>query len=188
MQFRKDIATRAAKYPSISVKVATKFTAPDPDQLKQIAADKTVKAEAFAHSTPEPEWSGNFLPPVQAQVSDVFGTRRVFNGKTQSMHQGLDYAVGQGTPVDAINGGKVILARALYFEGNCVVIDHGQGLLSLYMHLSQFTVKEGDEVKRGQPLGQSGGTGRATGPHLHIAVRWQGIYLDPATLLTLRFP
>jgi murein DD-endopeptidase MepM/ murein hydrolase activator NlpD len=80
------------------------------------------------------------------------------------------------------------LARPLYFEGNCVVLDHGQGLLSLYLHLSEIKVKEGERVERGQVLGLSGATGRATGPHLHIAVRWQGVYLNPAALLALRVP
>jgi murein DD-endopeptidase MepM/ murein hydrolase activator NlpD len=82
----------------------------------------------------------------------------------------------------------VLLARDLFYEGNCVVLDHGQGLLTLYMHLSEFKVHEGDKVERGQLLGLSGGTGRATGPHLHVAVRWQGVYLDPATLLALQLP
>jgi len=76
----------------------------------------------------------------------------------------------------------------MFFEGNFVVIDHGQGLLTLYLHLSEFKVKEGDQVKRGQIVGLSGGTGRATGPHLHVAVRWQGTYLDPAALIRLRLP
>ncbi len=108
---------------------------------------------------------------------------RVFNGTVQSTHQGLDFRVPSGTSVAAVNSGRVILAQPLFFEGNCVVIDHGQGLLTLYLHLSKFLVKEGDDVKKGQPIGLSGGTGRATGPHLHLAVRWQGVYLNPQTLL-----
>ena len=84
--------------------------------------------------------------------------------------------------------GKVLLARFLYYEGNFVVIDHGQGLMTLYLHLSELKVKEGDEVKRGEELGLSGGTGRATGPHLDVRVRWQGTYLDPARLLQLPLP
>src|SRR6202022_1695566 len=111
-----------------------------------------------------------------------------FNGSVQSTHQGLDFRVPSGTPVAAVNSGRVILARALFFEGNCVVIDQAQGLLTLYLHLSKFSVKEGDDVGRGQPIGLSGGTGRATGPHLHLAVRWQGTYLDPARLMQLRLP
>ena len=87
-----------------------------------------------------------------------------------------------------MNDGTVLLARPMYFEGNFIVLDHGQGLLTLYLHLSEFKVKEGDFVKRGQIIGLSGGTGRATGPHLHVAVRWQGTYLDPASLMRLRLP
>jgi murein DD-endopeptidase MepM/ murein hydrolase activator NlpD len=125
---------------------------------------------------------------VKAQISDVFGVQRVFNGSVQSTHQGLDFRVPAGTPVAAVNRGRVLLARPLFFEGNCIVIDHGQGLLTLYLHLSKFLVNEGDTVEKGQPIGASGGTGRATGPHLHLAVRWQGVYLDPQTLLALRMP
>jgi murein DD-endopeptidase MepM/ murein hydrolase activator NlpD len=96
--------------------------------------------------------------------------------------------VPTGTPVNALNRGNVILARPLFFEGDCVVLDHGQGLMTIYMHLSKIEVKEGEQIDRGKELGLSGGTGRATGPHLHVAVRWQGIYLDPATLLKLNLP
>jgi murein DD-endopeptidase MepM/ murein hydrolase activator NlpD len=100
----------------------------------------------------------------------------------------LDFRVPSGTPVAAMNDGTVLLARPLYFEGNFVVVDHGQGLLTLYLHLSGFKVKEGDQVKRGEIIGLSGGTGRATGPHLHVAVRWQGTYLDPGLLMRLSLP
>jgi murein DD-endopeptidase MepM/ murein hydrolase activator NlpD len=125
---------------------------------------------------------------VDARISDVFGTQRTINGKVQSVHQGLDYAVPSGTPVAAVNDGTVLLARPLYFEGNCVVLDHGQGLLTIYMHLSEIKVTEGEKIERGEDIGLSGGSGRATGPHLHLAVRWQGVYLNPATLLSLNLP
>jgi murein DD-endopeptidase MepM/ murein hydrolase activator NlpD len=185
VSFERKILVGRAKYPSVAVKVPTKFTEPNPDQVKEITKAKAVKDDTFAKVSPEREWRGEFRAPVEARVSDVFGTRRTFNGKTQSMHEGLDYAVGTGTPVHAINSGTVLLAKPLYFEGNCVVIDHGQGLLSLYLHLSEFKVNEGDHVTTGQEIGLSGGSGRATGPHLHIAVRWEGVYLDPATMLKL---
>lgn len=186
--FSQNIKVQAAKYRSIAATVAKRFTEPSKEQLERIHQDKTVKQDVFQHTDPEREWSGKFRPPVDAPVSDVFGTRRTFNGKVQSMHQGLDYAVPTGTPVSAANAGTVLLADPLYFEGNCVVIDHGQGLLTLYLHLSEISVKQGDRVARGQQIGLSGGTGRATGPHLHLAVRWQGVYLNPATLLTLELP
>jgi murein DD-endopeptidase MepM/ murein hydrolase activator NlpD len=183
-----NISVGAAKYPSIAVTVAKRYTEPSKEQLERIHQDKTVKQDIFQHTDPEREWSGKFKAPVDVPISDVFGTRRTFNGKVQSMHQGLDYAAPTGTPVSAVNSGTVLLAGPLYFEGNCVVLDHGQGLLTLYLHLSEIKVKQGERIERGQEVGLSGGTGRATGPHLHLAVRWQGVYLNPATLLTLKLP
>ncbi|MBV9182545.1 MAG: M23 family metallopeptidase [Acidobacteria bacterium] len=177
-----------AFFPKITVKVARQYTEPSPEQLRQINLDKDLKQRIFASENPERRWDGPFLAPVSAAISDVFGTARIFNGAVQSRHLGLDYAVSSGTAVDSVNAGLVILARPLYFEGNCVVIDHGQGLLSLYLHLSEFKVKEGEQVRKGQLIGLSGGTGRASGPHLHLAIRWRGVYLNPQTLLQLRLP
>ena len=180
------IRVQRRRYPRVKLTVPGRYTAPNPEDEHQIEQDKTVKAAAFATVNDEREWEDAFQAPVKAEISDVFGVQRVFNGSVQSTHLGLDYRVSEGTPVAAVNSGIVVLARPLFFEGNCVVIDHGQGLLTLYLHLSKFEVKEGERVTQGQLLGLSGGTGRATGPHLHLAVRWQGVYLDPAVLLALR--
>jgi len=179
-----------AKYPKIEVKltVESKFTEPSPEQLKQIEEDQKVKQDYLNRVTAEREWEGKFTAPANAAISDVYGSQRIFNGKAQRPHFGLDFRVPTGTAVEAMNDATVLLARPLYFEGNCVVLDHGQGFLTLYLHLSEFKVKEGDTVKRGQVIGLSGGTGRATGPHLHVAVRWQGTYLDPASLMRLSLP
>ena len=191
LSFTHKFAVARGKYPKISVKLSVegKFTEPSPDQQKQIQEAQQVKKEYLNRVTPKREWSGQFTVPAEAATSDVFGSVRIFNnGKTSSPHLGLDFRVPSGTPVTAMNDGTVILARPLYFEGNFVVIDHGQGLLTLYLHLSEFKVKEGEQVKRGQEIGLSGGTGRATGPHLHVAVRWQGTSLDPASLVRLQLP
>jgi len=182
------IKVASAAYPKITIQVAKQFTEPDPEQLREIAADKDVKEKTFATETPGRSWTGTFLPPVSAPVSDVFGTARVINQEVKSRHLGLDYGVPAGTAVHAVNHGTVILARPLFFEGNCVVLNHGQGLMSLYLHLSEFRVKEGDEIAPGQVIGLSGGTGRVTGPHLHLAIRWQGVYLNPAILLKMQLP
>ena len=190
IEFARVFAVARGKYPRIKVALSVegKFTEPNPEQQKQIEEAQQVKKEYLNRVTPEREWSGKFATPAEAALSDVFGSERIFNGKTSSPHLGLDFRVPTGTPVAAMNDGTVLLARPLYFEGNFVAIDHGQGLLTLYLHLSEFKVKEGDAVKRGQIIGLSGGTGRATGPHLHVAVRWQGTYLDPAALLRLQLP
>ncbi len=174
-----------AHYRIGSLTVAPKFVEPGPEALKRIEAESQLKARVFAASAPEPLWSGNFHAPVTAKPTDSFGTRRMFNGKLASVHKGMDFRAAMGTPVRAENGGAVVLARPLYYEGNCVVIDHGLGLFTLSMHLSRIDVREGQHVATGDRLGLSGATGRVTGPHLHWAVRWQGAYLDPARLLRL---
>jgi murein DD-endopeptidase MepM/ murein hydrolase activator NlpD len=188
--FSRKFTVSRAKYPKTEVKLTVqgKFTEPSPEQQAQIAEGVKIKEDYLNRVTPAREWDGKFTAPADAAISDVFGSQRIFNGKAQRPHLGLDFRVPSGTPVAAMNGGTVLLARFLYFEGNCVVIDHGQGLLTLYFHLSEFKVKEGDTVKRGQEIGLSGGTGRATGPHLHVTVRWQGVSLDPARLLQLPLP
>ena len=188
ISFEKEIRVERQRYPRVLLKVPGRYTAPSAEEQRQIEQDKETKAEAFKTLSPGREWKGSFAPPVNAEISDVFGVERVFNGSVQSTHQGLDFRVPSGTSVAAVNSGRVILARSLFFEGNCVAIDHGQGLLTLYLHLSKFLANEGDDVKKGQAIGLSGGTGRATGPHLHLAVRWQGVYLDPQVLLKLHLP
>lgn len=190
LTFKKKFSVTDGKYPKIQGKLSVegKFTEPNPEQQKEIEEAKQVKSDYLNRTTSEREWAGQFAAPTEAEISDVFGIQRVFNGKTLSTHLGLDFRVHTGTPVAAMNEGTVILARFLYYEGNFVVIDHGQGLSTLYLHLSELKVKEGDRVKRGQIVGLSGGTGRATGPHLDVRVRWQGTYLDPARLLQLPLP
>jgi Peptidase family M23 len=174
-----------AHYRTGTLTVPPKFVEPGPEALKQIEADSKLKAKVFAASVPEPLWSGSFRAPVTAPPTDSFGTRRVFNGKLASIHKGMDFRAAIGTRVHAGNSGVVVLARALYYEGNCVIVDHGLGLWTISMHLSRIDVKEGQHVAAGELLGLSGATGRVTGPHLHWAVRWQDAYLDPAKLLHL---
>jgi murein DD-endopeptidase MepM/ murein hydrolase activator NlpD len=184
------VAVAAASYPATTLNVAPEFVEPPKETLARIEEDQATKQRIFSSvsTLAEPRWTGRFQRPAEAEMSGVFGSARVFNGVKKSQHTGLDFRVTTGTPVEATNSGTIILARPLYFEGNCVMIDHGQGLLTLYLHLSEFKVKEGDAVEKGQIVGLSGGTGRATAPHLHFAVRWRGEYLDPRTLLELRPP
>jgi hypothetical protein len=184
-----DIAVEEAPYEKVPLSVPDRFVEPNAAALKKIAADKIVKDKAFADSASKPAWTGNFLPPLHlAPQSDSFGNQRMFNGKLASVHRGLDYRAKPSTPVAAINSGRVVLAQPLYYEGGCLVIDHGLGLMSVYMHLSKIEVTVGRKVRRGQVIALSGATGRATGPHLHLGVRWQGSYLDPAKLFQISVP
>jgi Peptidase family M23 len=179
------ITIHPAHYRTTSITVAPKFVEPGPEALQQIDADRKAKEKAFAETADRALWSGSFIAPVKAQPTDSFGTRRTFNGKLASIHKGTDFRAASGTPVLAGNSGTVVLAQPLYYEGNCVIIDHGLGLISISMHLSRIDVKPGQHVRRGERVGLSGATGRVTGPHLHWAIRWQGAMLDPAKLLRL---
>lgn len=179
------IQIHPAHYRASTLSVPPRFVSPGPAQLRRIETERKLKDAVFAVSATRRLWSGAFHLPVNAQPTDSFGTRRIFNGQLASIHEGMDFHARTGTRVRASNSGVVVLARPLYYEGNCVVIDHGLGLFTLSMHLSRIYVREGQRVTTGQRLGLSGATGRVTGPHLHWAVRWQGAYLDPARLLRL---
>lgn len=182
------IAVEAAKYKTSRLTVPQKYVTPDPETLKRIEEEKQIKNAAFAHLLASPEWAGKFVAPVANEISENYGTNRTFNGKLASVHRGTDFRAATGTPVHASNAGEVVLARELYYEGNCVVVDHGLGFMTMYMHLSKLNVQEGDKVEKGQAIALSGGTGRVTGPHLHMAVRWSGEYFDPVKLLALPLP
>ncbi len=176
----------ARAYPASRITVAPKFVQPPPEVSKRIEEEQAVKKQAFA-SSPMNErlWQGSFQAPTRTRQTSPFGTKRVYNGKTRSIHQGLDFAAAPGTEILASNAGRVAIAREMYFEGGFVLIDHGEAIFTLYMHLSAFLVKEGAMVEKGQPIAKSGASGRVTGPHLHFGVQWQGSYLEPGTLLTL---
>jgi murein DD-endopeptidase MepM/ murein hydrolase activator NlpD len=181
----RNINIHPAHYRTSSLTVSPKFVEPPPEALKEIEEESQFKAKIFAASTAEPLWRGNFHAPVATAATDSFGTRRMLNGKLATIHKGADFRAATGTAVHASNSGVVVLARPLYYEGNCVILDHGLGLFTLSMHFSRIDVHEGQRVKAGDRLGLSGATGRVTGPHLHWAVRWEGAYLDPVKLLHL---
>jgi murein DD-endopeptidase MepM/ murein hydrolase activator NlpD len=174
-----------ATYRTSELSVAPRFVAPGPKALRRIEAEIRLKDKIFSRSSAKPLWVGNFQAPVTADPMDNFGERRTFNGSLDSIHKGLDFRSPTGTVVQAANSGRVVLARRLYYEGNCVVIDHGLGIFTISMHLSRIAVHEGQRVRAGQRIGRSGATGRVTGPHLHWSVLWQGAYLNPAKLLAL---
>jgi murein DD-endopeptidase MepM/ murein hydrolase activator NlpD len=171
-----------------AVDVPENFVEPDAASKKQIAADEMLKNRAFSHLIAAPQWSGNFVTPVTAKPTDSFGMTRVFNEELSSTHRGTDFPVNEGAPVVVSNSGTVVLAKELFYEGNCVIVDHGQRFFTIYMHLSKIEVKAGNKLGKGERLGLSGQTGRVTGPHLHMGVRWNGAYLDPTKLLELTLP
>lgn len=182
------VTVSRGSYSASRLRVAKKFLDPDAETLERIKQELELKREVFGRVSASRFWKSGFIAPVDNIITEPFGVRRVFNGKRQSTHQGLDFRAALGTPVRAMNSGEVILAREMFFEGGMVVLDHGHGLLTMYLHLSEIKTKEGSRVGKGQEIALSGATGRVTSEHLHVAVRWQGEYLDPATLLSLKLP
>jgi murein DD-endopeptidase MepM/ murein hydrolase activator NlpD len=120
-----------------------------------------------------------FILPAKGELSSRFGLRRFFNGEPRAPHAGLDLAVPRGTPVRASGRGKVLAVGDYFFNGKTIFIDHGDGLITMYCHLNRIGVKAGEKVNRGQRIGRSGMTGRATGPHLHWSVILNGAMVDP---------
>jgi murein DD-endopeptidase MepM/ murein hydrolase activator NlpD len=173
-----------------NIRVPPEFTDPDDEERARIAREAILKRDVFRTLSPDALWNGSFLRPVDANIrlTAVFAGTRRFNSGPVKTHRGADFGAPQGTPIKAINSGRVILAQNMFYDGNMVVIDHGQGMLSLYLHLSKFDVKEGDLVSPGQTIGLSGSTGRSSGPHLHLQVKWEGTDIDPLELMTLKLP
>jgi len=148
------------------------------DELARIVAARAIRSESDG-------WRQHFIWPAHGRISGVFGSQRIYRGQPGSFHAGVDVAAGAGATVVAPADGIVVLAGppAFTLEGNLVIVDHGHGLNSAFLHMSSEAVKVGDHVRQGQKIGTVGMTGRATGPHLHWAVKWQDARVDPATLV-----
>jgi murein DD-endopeptidase MepM/ murein hydrolase activator NlpD len=160
--------------------------APSPADLRRDAREQAKVARLWQR----PDRPAQFTLPLGAPASPLpaaqgFGSRNIFNGntKTSEIHNGADYALPAGTRVAAAADGRVVLAEELFFAGNAVFIDHGDGLITMYFHLSNIVVKAGQDVRKGEAIGAVGETGRVTGPHLHFGVRWHGARINPALLL-----
>lgn len=137
-------------------------------------------AAARAKATPATGWQQDFIWPVRGRISGLFGRQRIYRGEPASFHTGIDIAPGAGAPFATPADGVVVLARGGFsLEGNLIILDHGAGLNSAFLHASKILVSEGDTVRQGQIIGHVGATGRATGPHLHWSLKWHDARLDP---------
>jgi murein DD-endopeptidase MepM/ murein hydrolase activator NlpD len=155
----------------------------DPKTLERANRESKRLKELFQKFGNERTWKGSFIRPVEGELSGAFGTRRIINGQPKSPHTGVDLRAEEGTPVRASNNGRVALVDDLFFSGKSVILDHGWGLYSMYFHLSETRVREGDRIYKGAELGQVGSTGRSTGPHLHWGIILNGARVDPFSLL-----
>jgi len=179
------INVKPFKFPTIKMTLPEKKVTLVPEDLKRAEKEVDIMNKVLSEST-ERKWNGLFTTPTDTEVSEVFGVKRIMNKKHISVHRGVDYRGKMGTPVRAVNSGTVVLKQDLFFGGNTLVIDHGMGLFSIYMHLSEFHVSEGDTVSKGQVIGLVGMTGRATGPHLHFGFKLAGVSVNPEALFKLK--
>ena len=155
----------------------------DSETLEKVDEESMRLKALFQGFRDEKLWKDAFVRPVQGVISTGFGLRRIINGQPKSPHTGIDLRVEEGTPISACNSGIVVLVDQLFFSGKSVVLDHGWGLYSMYFHLSDALVREGDRVSRGAILGRVGSTGRSSGPHLHWGIIINGARIDPLSLL-----
>jgi murein DD-endopeptidase MepM/ murein hydrolase activator NlpD len=157
---------------------------PPPEVMQRLEEEYFLVRKARAAMSAQPFWRTGFIWPAVGRVSGVYGSRRIVNGKPLRPHFGVDVAAPPGAPVRAAAAGTVTLAHHdLYFSGRTVIVDHGLGVSTLYIHMNELRVATGDRVAQGQVIGTIGTTGRSTGPHLHWGLNWFQDYLDPATVV-----
>jgi murein DD-endopeptidase MepM/ murein hydrolase activator NlpD len=183
-QAPQNVSVQPKEYPVTRLTVEPKFVEPNAADQARAAEEAREIGAIYADMHPQPYWEEPFAAPLPAVSGGRnFGHRRVFNGQARAPHGGSDLRATTGTPVYASNRGRVVLAKDLFYSGNAVFIDHGQGVYSTYLHLSEIQIGVGQMVERGQRVGLVGATGRVTGPHLHWGVRVLGARVDPFSLL-----
>ncbi|MDN7123716.1 M23 family metallopeptidase [Pseudidiomarina sp. 1APP75-32.1] len=164
--------------------VPQRTVTPDPEQVARARKEAAAVWQARQTFSTRQDFLQPIIEPAQGRISGVYGSQRIFNGEPRNPHYGLDVAAPTGTPVKVVWSGKVVFADDdLFYSGGTIIVDHGQGLTTTYIHLSEVKVQVGDEVEQGTVIGAIGATGRATGPHLDWRVNWRNVRLDPALVL-----
>ncbi|MES2868196.1 MAG: peptidoglycan DD-metalloendopeptidase family protein [Pseudomonadota bacterium] len=156
---------------------------PNPADLKRIESELAVQIKAYRTFSPNTPSNLILDKPVNGPLSSKFGVRRFFNGEERNPHAGLDFAVPAGTPIKTPAAGKVILIGNYFFNGNTVFVDHGQGFISMFCHMSKIDTQVGQQLARGAVVGKVGSTGRATGPHMHWNISLNDARVDPAIFI-----
>jgi murein DD-endopeptidase MepM/ murein hydrolase activator NlpD len=180
----RSIRVAARTFPVRRLRVASQFVEPsEEDQLRIVREAERIAGIFQAPSMRT--WDGTFVRPLMGPVTSNFGARTVFNGQSRAPHAGIDFTDEVGTPAASPSAGRIVLAEDLFFTGGTIIIDHGQGLYSLFAHLSGFVAHEGEDVAQGAVVGFVGATGRVTGPHLHWAIRLNGARVDPLSMIEI---
>jgi len=183
--FKKDLQVQPSKYDIEVVEgLPPKMVTPDPEAAARIREDARMVARARAHRDAHAWYAGGFEWPARGRISGVYGSQRILNGQPRNPHYGLDIAAPVGTDVHAPADGLVTLAQPdLYYSGGTLILDHGQGLSSTFLHLSEILVETGAFVKQGDLIARIGATGRASGPHLDWRMNWLDRRVNPRPLV-----
>ncbi len=181
----KTLRIRKKEFPVISLTLPEERVTLSPEDEARANKEEKLLRSIWQLRT-ERLWYGGFIRPLDNEISTGFGVKRLINGHKISIHKGIDIKAKEGEPVRAVNNGRVVLREELFFGGRTIVIDHGEGLFSVYMHLSDYNVKEGDMVSKHDLIGFAGSTGRSSGPHLHFGFKVKDISVNPESLFELR--
>ncbi|WP_045214698.1 M23 family metallopeptidase [Desulfonatronovibrio magnus] len=173
----------AKDYPEQRLTLPESMVTPPQEVIDRIVREREKTVNALNTLSPERYWTTDFVRPASGSVSSPFGVRRFLNDEPRAPHRGVDLRGPEGTPVKAMETGRVILTGDFYFGGKTVILDHGLGFVTVYMHLSEINVNKGEYISKGDLVGLVGMTGRATGPHLHLGVYVLGQAVDPMLLL-----
>ena len=183
--YKPEITVLPYTFKTIHLTVSEEKVTLSPEDQKRVEREFQLQKKIWERKTTI-AWSGRFIKPTGTETSTEYGVKRIFNKKRTSVHRGMDFRGKTGAPVRAVNAGTVVLSRELFYGGNTLVVDHGMGLYSIYMHMSGFKVREGDSVQKEQVVGFVGSSGRATGPHLHLSVKLSGVSINPESLFRLK--
>jgi len=179
-----DVSKKAYKKEYIKLKT-NKHVNLSKENLKRYYKDRAKSKKVINSFNKNLSCNLNFTAPLHGRLSSEFGKRRYFNGKPKSPHKGVDIAAKKGTPIVAAEDGIVAIRDNFFFNGNTIYLDHGEGVISLYCHMSKFAVKKGDFVHKGETIGYVGKTGRVTGPHLHFGIVLNKESVNPAIFIKL---
>lgn len=179
------LTVKLTDFPEIKLTLDAKKVFLSPKDLKRAEMERE-KLKAIFQAVSDKHWNGNFITPLKNEFSTRFGVKRIINKEKISIHEGLDIRGKEGEEIMASNSGRVVLAEGLFLGGNTVVIDHGLGIYTVYMHLSKFNVALNDMVSKDDLIGLVGSTGRASGPHLHFGIKIGGISANPVSIFNLK--